>query len=138
MNNPYAPPAVPIRDGSVRRLTFADALMFGVPALLYAAHGLLVLGIAVSVFVDPTAPRHPELLEAVRRPLNVMQPICTLFTSAMLLVRSRLAAVGACLFPVLVVAHSLYYGTDVSLRYLALIGSLALYVLLLVALRRLK
>ncbi len=138
MNNPYAPPRAAIRDVSARRLTFADALMFGVPALLYAAHGLLVLGIAVSVFMDPTAPRHPELLEAVRRPLNVMQPICTLFTSAMLLVRSRLAAVGACAFPALVAAHSLYYGTDVSLRYLALIGSLALYVLLLVALRRLK
>ncbi len=138
MNNPYAPPQAVIRDASARRLTFADALMFGVPAMLYAAHGLLVLSIGVLALADALDARYSEVLAALHRPLIVLQPICTLSASAMLLARSRLAAVGACAFPVFVVAHALYYDTDVSLWYLALIGVLALYVLLLVALRRLK
>ncbi len=138
MSNPYAPPQAAILDGSARRLTSADALMFGVPALLYAVHGLLVLSIGALALTDALDARYSEVLAALRRPLIVIQPICTLFASAMLLVRSRLAAVGACAFPVFVVAHSLHYDTDVSFWYLALIGMLALYVVLLVALRRLK
>ncbi len=138
MSNPYAPPEALVRDPSPHRLTLLDALLLGTPALLYAAHGLMLLGVIVYAHLDTEVRREPMLFEVLRRPLIVIQPICTLFAAAMLLVRRRLALIGAFGLPILVSAYWVYYETNFPLLYLSVSGPLALYVLLLAALRRLK
>lgn len=138
MINPYAPPQAEVGDSSPHRLTLLDALLLGTPALLYAAHGLLLIGVIVYAHLDTEVRREPMLFEVLSRPLIMMQPMCTLFASAMLFLRRRLALIGALGLPTLVTAYWLHYETNFPTLHLSVTGSLGLHVLLLAVMRKLK
>jgi hypothetical protein len=138
VTNPYSPPQAKVGDPSPRRLTLLDALLLGTPALLYAAHGLLLMGVIVYAHLDTEVRREPMLFEVLSRPLIMMQPICSLFASAMLFLRRRLALIGALGLPILVTAYWLRYATNFPTLHLSVTGSLGFCILLLAVLRKLK
>ncbi len=138
MINPYAPPQAAIRDGSARRLTFADALMFGVPVMLCALHALAFVSAISLAWIDDAIRGDPVVRETLGRPLIYLQPLCTLATGLLLLLRRRLALIGACGLPVAILAHALSYDMRIPYFYLICAGFLAVYVMLLAVLRKLK
>jgi hypothetical protein len=136
VRSPYAPPDASIRETAGRRISVRDLLVYGIPATIYALHGLILVAVIVYLHLDPVMQRETEVMASLRRPLVFLQPACSLFAAAMLMIRHRIAVVGACALPVIVAAHAQFQLTDLPVVYLGIVTVLALYVLALTLLRK--
>jgi hypothetical protein len=138
LTNPYAPPHAELRKPAPASNWFLDALTFGVPVFLCALHALAFVGVISLAWIDDAIRGDPIVRQTLARPLIYLQPLCTLATGLLLLLRRRLALIGACGFPIVILAHALYYGTGMPTLYLTCASFLAVYVMLLAGLRKLK
>lgn len=136
MTSPYAPPDASIRETAARRTGVRDLILYGIPAVIYALHGLILVAVIVYFHLDPVMQRETEVMASLRQPLVFLQPACSLFAAAMLMIRRRIAVVGACALPVIIVAHAQFQFTDLPFVYLGITTALALYVVALSLLRR--
>jgi hypothetical protein len=67
----------------------------------------------------------------------IVQPLCTLATALFLLLRRRVALVGACALPCVILIHATYYDMQLSWVYFGCASLLALHVGGLAVLRKL-
>jgi hypothetical protein len=135
--NPYSPPRAVIRPPLPGQPASAILILW-VPAFLYALHAITLSVIIGWAYWDGISNRSPGALEIMSRPTVALQPLCSFFVVAMLLLRRRIALAGAIALPVVVVAHAQYYGIRLSIGYPALVASMAVWVAALTFFRRLR
>lgn len=137
MRNPYSPPEAVIHDPAPK-LSVLVGVLLGVPTFLYLLHGLMMLAIIVWGYWDVFWVRGAAMWEVMSRPMVVLQPLCSLSAALLLFFRRRIALAPAVALPIVIVVYAEYYAIRLSMSYVTLTSSVALWVAALAFFRKLR
>ncbi len=137
MRDPYSPPEAAIRDPTPKQPVFVVVLL-GVPTFLYLLHALAILAVIVWGYWDGFWLRGAAMWEVMSRPMVVLQPLCSLSAALLLFFRRRIALAPAVALPIVIVVYAEYYAIRLSMSYVTLTSSVALWVAALAFFRKLR
>lgn len=137
MRDPYSPPEAVIRDPTPKQSVLV-AVLLGVPTFLYLLHALAILAVIVWGYWDGFWLRGAAMWEVMSRPMVVLQPLCSLSAALLLFFRRRIALVPAVALPIVIVVYAEYYAIRLSMSYVTLTSSVALWVAALAFFRKLR